>query len=425
MRTIICKKCGKEIDATLGECPYCGTVYYILPEEDKKLEWAMSTDSDVDDTKIMRSIDENQPQNPAHTPRDIFGADNDELFNTRVWRLNEEQEAKEPVRPQQERPIAPPPVRRPAQQPRPVRPNPAQEAAKPAPGKAQPPVKDKEKELRKKQLIVAAVALLAVLTLVLSIMGGLFNFGGGKDEQKMQNLVGMREETAQNILDAMGLDVKIEQKADSEPEGTVIGQSIEENKVVKKGDKITITVSNGQAPETSDNGDYIEVPGLTDKTYDEATQTLDQLGLSISRNEDVFNDKDSGIVVSQEPMKGAKLKKGDTVKVTVSKGPEPSPSPEAHTISVTAGKGGTISPKGAVSVADGEDQTFTITPDSGYEISEVKVDGTSIGASTTYTFTKVTGEHTIYAVFRQKSATSSPTPSPTPSGNPSSGTDIQ
>ena len=416
MRTIICKKCGAEIDASLGECPNCGAVYYILPEEEKKLEWAMSTDTDIDDTQVLGKDETTEIRSAAgHSTRDIINADNDELFNTRVWKLSEEQEEAKPVHPQ-----APAQVRR-AEPARPVRQPTQAGVSRTAGGKTPPPQKDREQELRKKQLIVAAVALLAVLTLVLSFMGGLFNFTGNDDREEMQNLVGMPQESAMTILDALGLDVTVKQDEDEAAIGTVIKQSIKEGKKVKEGDKITITVSLGQATQTSEGVTYVEVPTLTGRTYDDAKQVLSELGLVIKRGEDVFSDKDIGLVISQSPMKGAKLETGATVIVTVSKGAEPSPSPTDHTISVTAGKGGSISPKGAVSVADGENQTFTITPDSGYEVFEVKVDGTSIGAATSYSFDNVTEDHTIYAVFRQKTATS---PTPSASQNPSSGTDI-
>ncbi|PKM72103.1 MAG: hypothetical protein CVU91_10225 [Firmicutes bacterium HGW-Firmicutes-16] len=422
MRTIICKKCGKEIDASLGECPSCGAVYYILPDEDKKLEWAMSTDSDIDDTKILRAVEANPSHGAAsHSTRDIFNADNDELFNTRRWKLSEEQELDNANRPITEERAAPP-VQRPSQ-PRPVRQTAKPEISRPVALKSQPTQKDKEKELRKKQLIVSAVALLAVLTLVLSFMGGLFDFSGSENKEEMQKLVGMPEESAITILDALELKVTTKTEASDEAVGIVIKQSIDEGEKVKKGDKITITVSLGQPVSASESAEYIEVPTLTKKTYDQAKQILSDMGLKINRGEDVFSDEDIGLVVSQSPMKAAQIKKGETVTVSVSKGLEPSPSPEAHTISVTAGKGGSISPKGAVSVADAEDQTFTITPESGYEIFEIKVDGTSIGAPSSYTFTKVTDNHTIYAVFRQTTSTS-PTPSPTPTTNPVSNTDI-
>lgn len=68
-------------------------------------------------------------------------------------------------------------------------------------------------------------------------------------------------------------------------------------------------------------------------------------------------------------------------------------------ITASAGAGGTISPSGAVGVAQGASQTFTIAANSGYTIASVVVDGASVGAVTTYTFTNVTAAHTIAASF--------------------------
>jgi hypothetical protein len=72
-------------------------------------------------------------------------------------------------------------------------------------------------------------------------------------------------------------------------------------------------------------------------------------------------------------------------------------------ITSSSGTGGTISPVGNVSVNYGDDQSFTITPNSGYKVSEVLVDSekvTSISADGgIYTFTAVTESHTISAKF--------------------------
>jgi len=70
-----------------------------------------------------------------------------------------------------------------------------------------------------------------------------------------------------------------------------------------------------------------------------------------------------------------------------------------HTIKATAGANGSISPSGWTSVREGWDQTFTITPDKGYAVAKVLVDGKSVGAVTSYTFKNVTKGHTIEAVF--------------------------
>ncbi|MDD3777563.1 MAG: hypothetical protein PHN32_08160 [Actinomycetota bacterium] len=103
-----------------------------------------------------------------------------------------------------------------------------------------------------------------------------------------------------------------------------------------------------------------------------------------------------------------------TFKITVTKKqneepikntPPPSPAVEVlplatYNITSSNGNGGTISPHGELTVAEGESQTYTITPrDNNYEISNVLVDGTHLGAVETYTFENVTADHSIYVDF--------------------------
>jgi type IV pilus assembly protein PilY1 len=70
-----------------------------------------------------------------------------------------------------------------------------------------------------------------------------------------------------------------------------------------------------------------------------------------------------------------------------------------HTITTIAGSNGSISPAGPVSATPGSSQTFTITPDAGYEVDDVTVDGVSQGALSSYTFSNIDGDHTIEAQF--------------------------
>lgn len=96
----------------------------------------------------------------------------------------------------------------------------------------------------------------------------------------------------------------------------------------------------------------------------------------------------------------------DNVKLTTSGGSSENPTkPTTYTITASAGQGGSIAPNGAVSVAKGESKQFTITPSEGYEIEDVKVDGVSKGAKTTYEFTNVIENHTIEASFKAKTVT--------------------
>ena len=70
-----------------------------------------------------------------------------------------------------------------------------------------------------------------------------------------------------------------------------------------------------------------------------------------------------------------------------------------YTIKATAGIHGSITPSGDVDVLHGGSQTFTIAANRGYAISNVKIDGVSIGAVKSYTFENVTGNHTIEVTF--------------------------
>ena len=76
-----------------------------------------------------------------------------------------------------------------------------------------------------------------------------------------------------------------------------------------------------------------------------------------------------------------------------------------YTITASAGSHGSITPSGSVSVNYGANQSFSITPNSGYHVANVLVDGGSVGAVTTYAFTNVTANHTISAGFAANSVT--------------------
>ena len=78
--------------------------------------------------------------------------------------------------------------------------------------------------------------------------------------------------------------------------------------------------------------------------------------------------------------------------------------PGYYIIRATAGAGGSITPSGDVSVRAGANQTFTITPNRGYAVSDVKIDGRSIGAVRSYTFENISASHTIEVQFRVRSS---------------------
>ena len=74
-----------------------------------------------------------------------------------------------------------------------------------------------------------------------------------------------------------------------------------------------------------------------------------------------------------------------------------------YSIKSDCGEGGSIFPKGELVVNEGETKTFRITPDNGYIIDKVVVDGTNVGRLSTYTFKNINANHTIYAYFTEVS----------------------
>lgn len=92
-----------------------------------------------------------------------------------------------------------------------------------------------------------------------------------------------------------------------------------------------------------------------------------------------------------------------------------------YIVTAAAGTGGNISPSGEVSATCGGNQTFTINPNSCYHISDIKADGISVGAVSSYEFKNVTANHSISADFakNQCKITSSATPAAGGSISPS------
>jgi len=72
---------------------------------------------------------------------------------------------------------------------------------------------------------------------------------------------------------------------------------------------------------------------------------------------------------------------------------------DMYTIVASADLGGNISPSGNVTVNHGASQSFTINPGTGYHVLDILVDGSSVGAVTSYTFMNLTENHTIAVTF--------------------------
>lgn len=88
------------------------------------------------------------------------------------------------------------------------------------------------------------------------------------------------------------------------------------------------------------------------------------------------------------------IKKNHTVSATFSR--------IVHLITFSTSLGGTISPNGTLSVNEGDDQAFTVTPEDGWEINDVIVDGSSVGNAQTHILRNVNKNITVYASFSQR-----------------------
>ena len=73
--------------------------------------------------------------------------------------------------------------------------------------------------------------------------------------------------------------------------------------------------------------------------------------------------------------------------------------PLTFTISSSSGTGGTINPRGGTTVTYGTDKSYTITPETGYEIADVMVDGQSTGRTPEYVFSNIRADHSISVTF--------------------------
>jgi hypothetical protein len=95
-------------------------------------------------------------------------------------------------------------------------------------------------------------------------------------------------------------------------------------------------------------------------------------------------------------------------------------SPETYTITSSAGLFGTISPSSATTVESGQSQRFVFTPDNGFMVDVLLIDGVKVDSSVSYTFVNVTASHTIRVTFKVASYTLTPIAGPHGSIAPSS-----
>lgn len=209
--------------------------------------------------------------------------------------------------------------------------------------------------------------------------------------------------------------------------------------IVKNGSKFTAPASDGLTRPDGNNGSYFKWLGSNGNLYapgesvpevvttltaqwtvHQYTITYDLAGGTVEGNPDTYTIETVAFTL-KNPTKsgytftgwsGTGLDGENNMTVTIPTGSTGNRTYTAHwryngsghsysyyTIKATAGAGGSISPSGNVSVREGRDRTFTITPDKGYAVANVKIDGKSIGAVKSYTFENVRRTHTIEVIF--------------------------
>ncbi|MBK7934610.1 MAG: VCBS repeat-containing protein [Acidobacteria bacterium] len=151
----------------------------------------------------------------------------------------------------------------------------------------------------------------------------------------------------------------------------------------------TFTTSDGTAVTP---GDYTAVTGHV-VTFTDGDSTQKQYNVTIVDDLDDESDETVGLELTSTTINGTPA--GTTATLTIID----NDAPASFNIVASAGPNGSISPSGTVSVLNGANQAFTITPNAGFSIANVLVDSVSVGAVSNYTFTNVTAGHTISASF--------------------------
>ena len=250
--------------------------------------------------------------------------------------------------------------------------------------------------LRKRLWITIIAALLALLTVILSTFSGAFNFHKGINS--LPDLTGMTEEDAIATIEKLKGHASVSYEASDVKAGTVIRQGIPAGDAVTPNSTVSIVVSSDSPSVQPTAQPQAMLPSFVGLSMELAERTAEEIGVNLIEDGYVYDDTiPYGSIVEQDPAVGTGVTQRMAVKVKLSAGPEAS----RYTITVEAGSGGSVSP-GTTTVVEGEDVSFTITPDDGYVIDHLVVDGTEVHALDRYSFLTVDSDHTLSVTFREQ-----------------------
>ena len=203
---------------------------------------------------------------------------------------------------------------------------------------------------RRRLTVTAITAMLALVTVVICALSGVFNFHKGS-ERILPNLVGQTEESAKAQLAELDAEPSITYENSSETKGIVIRQDVNEGTQLKHRQTVAFVVSLGPKEETTAPEDTpVAIPSFVGLSFEQAQATAKSLGVTVEKNGTAYDDNvQKGSVARQSPVGGTMVKPGTTIYVTISNGPEK----KEFTVTVTCGAGGSVSPSGNQKVAEG------------------------------------------------------------------------
>ena len=148
----------------------------------------------------------------------------------------------------------------------------------------------------------------------------------GPQKITVPNVVGLSRASAESRLDREGLTVQVQMAQSDKPEGEVTAQSPGQGARLDAGDRVTITVSEGQGEQEVEK---VSVPDVEGLSRADAIRQLRARGLSPSVRERATDDEDEdGEVISQRPGAGSQVEPGGSVVLVVGVFEEPKPEPE-------------------------------------------------------------------------------------------------
>ena len=257
----------------------------------------------------------------------------------------------------------------------------------------------KARQLRRRMMVTMVFVVLALIMVVICAVSGAFNFHKGMNV--IPDLIGMTEEDAVAAIGNLDATAAVTYQHSDAKEGTVISQGVEAGSSVTHNSTVAIVVSMGPEEERKEDvSGEILLPNLVGLSMELAESTAEQLGVLIVEDGTVNDDYiPYGSVAEQEPEGGTTVKPRSVVKVKLSAGP----SVIYYTINVDCGAGGSVYPDGNITREAGEDVTVTITPDDGYEIDVLIVDGEQVNALSEYHFLDLSENHSLTVTFKERS----------------------